>query len=234
MRCRRCRHLPYSRYVIDIVLLRTTLMEPGNWVSRDQYTGWIVRIPNSTLLKGPVFNYSQGFRFVWDEIKVLFTTASDCQFAREMLLRVAKESIGEYLAEAQTSWKAITDNFRSENPPLEPTVALIVTSASLEFTVDYVVDYTKRTVMKDRLFTKIVQEVANSNGRLEWASSAVTVATQPAVPDAIEVHPSSSTRVAGHTAGSHYCPFRGTSSWITPYLTYMRKPEMLTPMPSRV
>src|SRR5260370_17322907 len=109
-----------------------------------------------------------------------------------MLLRIDKESIGEYLAEAQTSWKAITDNFRSENPPLEPTVALIVTSASLEFTVDYVVDYTKRTVMKDRLFTKIVQEVANSNGRLEWASSAFTVSTHPPFPDAIEVHPSSS------------------------------------------
>src|SRR5260370_5095188 len=111
-----------------------------------------------------------------------------------MLLRIDKESIGEYLAEAQTSWKAITDNFRSENPPLEPTVALIVTSASLEFTVDYVVDYTKRTVMKDRLFTKIVQEVANSNGRLELASSAVPVRTHPAVPQAIEGYAVSSTR----------------------------------------
>jgi small-conductance mechanosensitive channel len=189
--------------VIDIGLLRTTLMEIGNWVSRDQYNGRIVRIPNSALLKGPVFNYSQGFRFVWDEIKVLFTTTSDCQFAREMLLRVAKESIGEYLVEAQTSWKTISDNFRSENPPLEPTVALAVTAASLEFTVDYVVDYTKRTAMKDRLFTKIVQEVANSNGRLEWASSGVTLASQPATPDAIDAHPSSSTRGAGHTAGSH-------------------------------
>ncbi len=155
--------------VIDIALLRTTLMETGNWVSRDQYNGRVVRIPNSALLKGPVFNFSQGFRFVWDEIKVLFTTDSDCQLAREMLLRVANESIGEYLVEAQTSWKTITDNFRSENPPLEPTVALVVNAGSLEFTVDYVVDYTKRTVMKDRLFTKIVQEVANSNARLEWA-----------------------------------------------------------------
>jgi hypothetical protein len=86
---------------------------------------------------------------------------------------------------------------------LEPTVALVVNGASLEFSVDYVVDYTKRTAMKDRLFTKIVQEVANSNGRLEWASSGVTVANQPAAPDAIEVHPSSSPRGAGHTAGSH-------------------------------
>ncbi len=189
--------------VIDIGLLRTTLLETGNWVSKDMYNGRVVRIPNSTVLKGTVFNYSQGFRFVWDEIKTVFTTTSDCQLAREMLLRVAKESIGEYLVEAEASWRAISENFRSENPPLEPTVALAVNAASLEFTVDYVVDYTKRTAMKDRLFTKIVQEVANSNGRLEWASSGVTVANQPAAPDAIEVHPSSLTRGAGHTAGSH-------------------------------
>jgi small-conductance mechanosensitive channel len=70
--------------VIDIELLRTTLMETGNWVSRDMYNGRIVHIPNSTVLKGTIFNYSQGFRFIWDEIKVVFTTASDCQLAREM------------------------------------------------------------------------------------------------------------------------------------------------------
>ena len=189
--------------VIDIGLLRTTLLETGNWVSKDMYNGRVVRIPNSSVLKGPIFNYSQGFRFVWDEIKVVFTNTSDFQLAREMLLRVAKESIGEYLVEAQTSWKTISENFRSENPPLEPTVALAVNAASLEFTVDYVVDYTKRTAMKDRLFTKIVQEVANSNGRLEWASSGVTVINQPAAPDAVEARQSSSARGASHTAGSH-------------------------------
>jgi len=189
--------------VIDIGLLRTTLLETGNWVSKDMYNGRVVRIPNSSVLKGPIFNYSQGFRFVWDEIKVVFTNTSDFQLAREMLLRVAKESIGEYLVEAQTSWKTISENFRSENPPLEPTVALAVNAASLEFTVDYVVDYTKRTAMKDCLFTKIVQEVANSNGRLEWASSGVTVINQPAAPDAVEARQSSSARGASHTAGSH-------------------------------
>jgi small-conductance mechanosensitive channel len=95
--------------VIDIGLLRTTLMETGNWVSKDLYNGRIVRIPNNILLKVPVFNYSQGFRFIWDEIKVLLTTTSDCQLAREMLLRAAKDAIGEYLIEAQASWKAMSD-----------------------------------------------------------------------------------------------------------------------------
>src|ERR1700727_1123844 len=83
--------------VIDIGLLRTTLMETGNWVSRDLYNGRVVRIHNSTVLKGSVFNYTQGFQFIWDEIKVLFTTASDYRLAREMLLRVAKDAIAGYL-----------------------------------------------------------------------------------------------------------------------------------------
>ena len=186
--------------VIDIGLLRTTLMETGNWVGRDLYNGRIVRIPNSIVLKGSVFNYSQGFQFVWDEIKALFTASSDCHLAREMLLRVANEAIGEYLVEAQTSWKAMSDNYRSANPPLEPIVALVVNAGSLEFTVDYVVDYTKRSAMKDHLFTKIVEEVANSDGRLEWASSGITVINQSEPQDAIKARPSSSTNRA---ADSH-------------------------------
>src|SRR6202050_1508185 len=189
--------------VIDIGLLRTTLMETGSWVSGDLYNGRIVLIPNSVVLKGSVFNYSQGFRFIWDEIRVLFTNTSDCQFARETLLRVAKEAIGEYLVEAQTSWKAISDNYRSENPPLEPTVALVVNGGSLEFSLSYVTDYTKRTAMRDQLFTKIVEEVANNNGRLEWASPAVAPVSPTAARGAIEARPSSSTQAAGKATGSH-------------------------------
>jgi|ERR1700693_1072339 small-conductance mechanosensitive channel len=160
--------------VIDIGLLRTTLMETGNWVSKDLYNGRIVRIPNSTVLKGTVFNYSQGFQFLWDEIKLLFTTTSDCHYAREMLMRVARESIGEYLIEAQISWKVVSDNFKILQPSLEPIVTLNVNNGSLEFGLSYVVDYTKRTAKQDELFSKIVEEVANSNGRLQWSSSTAT------------------------------------------------------------
>ena len=188
--------------VIDIGLLRTTLLETGNWVGKDLYNGRIARIPNSIVLKGSVFNYSQGFRFIWDEIKVVLTGTSDSQLARAMLLRVAKEAIGEYLLEAQSSWKSMSDYYQSENPPLEPTVALVVNSGSLEFTVSYVVDYTNRTAMQDQLFTKIAEEVAGSNGRLKWASSAIAVTNQPATPAPIEARPTSSILGGGEAAGS--------------------------------
>ncbi|MGD0302181.1 MAG: mechanosensitive ion channel domain-containing protein [Bryobacteraceae bacterium] len=188
--------------VLDIGLLRTTLMEIGNWVSRDLYSGRIVRIPNSTVLKASVFNYSQGFRFIWDEIKVLFTTASDCELAKQMLLRVAKLAIGEYVVEAQTSWKSVSENYQIAKPPLEPTVVLVVNNGSLEFTLDYVVDYTQRSIMKDKLFSRIVEEVKNSDGRIEWASSGVTVINQRETPNSIEAHPPASIRGAS-AADSH-------------------------------
>jgi small-conductance mechanosensitive channel len=188
--------------VIDIGLLRTTLMETGNWVSKDLYNGRIARIPNSTILKGSVFNYSQGFRFIWDEIKVVLTGTSDPQLARAMLSRVAKEAIGEYLLEAQSSWQIMSENYQSVNPPLEPTVALVVNSGSLEFTVSYVVDYTKRIAKQDQLFTKIAQEVADSNGRLKWASSAITVISQPATPEPTGARQTPANLGAGETGSS--------------------------------
>src|SRR5260370_8370455 len=64
--------------VIDIGLLRTTLMEIGNWVRRDMYSGRIVPIPNSMVLNGFVFNYTQGYRFIRNDINTLCTTTSTC------------------------------------------------------------------------------------------------------------------------------------------------------------
>ena len=188
--------------VIDIGLLRTTLMEVGSWVGRDLFSGRIVRIPNNTVLKNSVFNYSQGFRFIWDQLKVVLSISSDADLARAMLLRVANEVIGEYIVEAQNSWNAVSDDYRTENPPIEPVVALAVNAASLEFTLNYVVDYTKRTTMQDRLFTKIVEEVAKSDGHLVWASSGVTVINQPTAPDLAAARPALPSPVARNASES--------------------------------
>jgi small-conductance mechanosensitive channel len=165
--------------VVDISIMRTTVMETGNWVSGDLYSGRIARIPNGFVLSGPVFNYSQGFRFLWDQVKVSLTAQSDHRLAREMLLRVANEAAVPYKNGAENAWKRYADSFRIVNPRLEPTVALVINGGSLEFTVSYVVDYRERTAMKDRLFTRIAEEIATSSGRLRWGSSSTAAADPP-------------------------------------------------------
>ena len=161
--------------VIDISILRTTLLEMGNWVNRDLYNGRLARIPNSLVLKGEVFNYSQGFPFVWDEIRIQLSSSSDHSLAREMLLSAGREAVRDYLPEAQTSWQQVTDNYRVENSRLEPTVTLGVVGGNLDLSLSYVVNYAKRDVMKDKVFTDIVDKVMRSDGRLKWPTSSTVV-----------------------------------------------------------
>ena len=56
--------------VIDIDSIYTTMMEIGQWVSSDNYSGRIVKLSNAFVFKGPVYNYSQDFPFVWDEFNL--------------------------------------------------------------------------------------------------------------------------------------------------------------------
>ena len=49
--------------VIDIGVLRSTVMEMGGWVKGDLYNGKLVRVANSFVFKEPVFNYSGDFPF---------------------------------------------------------------------------------------------------------------------------------------------------------------------------
>ena len=54
--------------VMDISLLRTTVMEVGDWVKADQYTGRVVTVANRMVWVSPVYNYTRHWGYLWDEI----------------------------------------------------------------------------------------------------------------------------------------------------------------------
>ena len=87
--------------VIDVRVLRTTIMEIGGWVDGDLYDGRMVRIANSFVFKEPVYNYSSDFPFLWDEIKVPIQYGSDYALAREILCDAAIEVVGDYSKKAE-------------------------------------------------------------------------------------------------------------------------------------
>lgn len=157
--------------VIDITILRTTLMEIGEWVAGDLYTGRIVRIANSAVLKEPVFNYSADFPFVWDEITLPVKYGSDWQFARNMLRGLVNEVLSGYASEVKDSWLRMLRQYRLEEANVEPMITLKATDNWIEFTVRYVVDYRKRRWMRDHLFTRILEEIDKSENRIRLASA---------------------------------------------------------------
>lgn len=166
--------------VIDISILRSTLMECGGWVHGDQYNGRIVRIANSFVFKEPVFNYSADFSFVWDEIVFPIKHGSDRAWVKEMLLRVLREITATDIRAAETSWKRMTEKYMIEHAKVEPSVTLVATDNWLEFTLRYVVDYKKRRSRKDQLFSGILDEIDQNPEKAGIASSTLHLVETPA------------------------------------------------------
>jgi len=157
--------------VIDISILRTTLMEIGEWVEADLYTGRIVRVPNNAVFRGPVYNYSADFPFVWDQITIPVRYGSDYALARSVLQTTANEVAGAYTAQAQDNWDSMLRRYAIERATLHPMVTLVANDNWVEFTVRYLVDYKKRRITRDLIFTRVLEEVARSEGRLQFASA---------------------------------------------------------------
>jgi small-conductance mechanosensitive channel len=166
--------------IIDIGILRTTLMELGEWVQSDLYTGRIVRIANSFVFKAPVFNYSGDFPFLWDEIKVPVKYGSDHRQARRILERVVQEVVSKETTEkAMTAWKGMVRKYLVENARVEPMVTMVLTDNWMEFTVRYVVDYKIRRLTQDRLYSLILDEFLTSDQRVEIASTSIHLVEAP-------------------------------------------------------
>lgn len=165
--------------VIDVGILRTTLMELGQWVDGDLYNGRIVRVANSFLFKEPVFNYSGDFPFLWDEIKVPVKYGCDHRLARQVLQEVADQVVGPVALEAAEAWKGVSRKYRVEDARTGPMVSLIANDNWMEFTVRYPVDFKARRITKDRLFEGILDRFNLQPEALQLASATFQLVEAP-------------------------------------------------------
>lgn len=82
--------------VIDVDSIYTTMMEIGQWVSSDNYSGRIVKLSNAFVFKGPIYNYSQDFPFIWDEFNLPIKYGSDMDLAKSIVIKIASETLSNY------------------------------------------------------------------------------------------------------------------------------------------
>ncbi len=161
--------------VIDVGILRTTVMEIGEWVDADLYNGRIVRIANSFVFSEPVFNYSADFPFLWDEIKIPIRYGSNYEMTKNILEKAAKNVVGNYTEKAQMEWDKMVKKFILENQSIHSIVTVETTDNWIEYTLRYVVDYKKRREVKNELFTRILKDIDNTNGVIQFASTTIEI-----------------------------------------------------------
>jgi small-conductance mechanosensitive channel len=165
--------------VIDIDSIYTTMMEIGEWVSSDNYSGRIVKLSNSFVFKGPVYNYSQDFPFVWDEFNLPIKFGSDLELAKSIVISVAQEELSQYVEESISGWKRVVEKYYIEDAQVEPSLSIKMTDNWMEFNLRYIVDYKKRRHTKSLLNEAIGKKIAETEGKVAWASATFEVVEIP-------------------------------------------------------
>lgn len=165
--------------IIDIRVLKTTIMEIGDWVDGDLYNGRITTLSNSFVFKEPIRNYSADYPFLWDEITVPIRTSSDYHLARNVFTDVVNEVCGKYARDSAATWESMKDKYRIENARVDPMITLTFDENWITFTIRYIVDYRERRSTKDRLYSRLLEEIAKYDNVVMIAATSVEVTNVP-------------------------------------------------------
>ncbi|WP_340199414.1 mechanosensitive ion channel family protein [Ascidiimonas sp. W6] len=165
--------------VIDIDSIYTTMMEIGEWVSSDNYSGRIVKLSNAFVFRGPIYNYSNDFPFIWDEFDLPVRYGSDMELAKKIIIEIAQHTLSEYVTQSITTWKEVVKKYYIENAQVEPTLAVTMTDNWVQFNLRYITDYKKRRSVKHQLNEQIGIAFQNTNGKVILASATVELVRIP-------------------------------------------------------
>jgi small-conductance mechanosensitive channel len=167
--------------VIDIDSIYTTMMEIGEWVSSDNYSGRIVKLSNAFVFRGPIYNYSRDFPFIWDEFNLPVRYGSDTELAKNIIIKIASEQLTEYVNTSLAEWKSVVERYYIEDAKVEPSLAISLTDNWIQFNLRYIVDYKKRRYTKHLLNELIAAEIEKTNGKVKLASTTVEIVRIPAL-----------------------------------------------------
>lgn len=160
--------------VIDIGILRTVLAEIGGWVGADQSTGRLVSIPNSKVLDSEIYNYTEGYDFIWNELKLLVTFESDWKRAESIVMEVAQKDFEQKQEQIQERLKGVRRRYLIRYNYITPKVYIRVAESGVELGLRYMVRARRRRTVEDALSREILERL-NSEKDIDFAYPTVRV-----------------------------------------------------------
>jgi small-conductance mechanosensitive channel len=143
--------------VLSLGFLKTTIMEMGDpteeannvWVHGRQYTGRIVTVTNDKIFEEPVYNSTRDFPYIWEEIRVPITYATDRALAERILLDAAGKATADTQKEAQLHVHKMGETYEVDVGKLSPSVYYRITDNWLELTLRFLVSDRSSREVKD-------------------------------------------------------------------------------------
>lgn len=154
--------------IIDIRLFQFTMLEIGNWVDADQSTGRIIHLPNGKVFLEPQANYSTGFEYIWNEIKVLITFESNWEKTKGILEVLINKHTKNIDLKAKQEILEASKNYMIYYKNLTPIVYTSVKESGVQLTLRYLCNPRRRRGSENEIWEEILLQF-NAHNDIDFA-----------------------------------------------------------------
>ena len=143
--------------VIEIGLLRTVLLESGNWTESGQPTGRQVAFPNSFAVEGYYFNFSTSGQWLWDELHVLVPAGQDPYPLIEKIRDIVANETKGNAQLAEKEWQNLSPRYGVRSFSDGPAVNVKPTDHGVDLIVRYIIRAAEGSDVRYRLNHAVVK-----------------------------------------------------------------------------
>jgi small-conductance mechanosensitive channel len=142
--------------VIEIGLLKTVLLETGNWTDSGHPTGRRVSLVNSFAIEGHYFNFSTSGQWMWDELQLTIPADQDPYALIDGLQKLVAKDTAENARKAEEEWQHTTTRYHVQAFSATPAVSVRPTGSAVEVRVRYITRAYERHETRKRLYEAVV------------------------------------------------------------------------------
>lgn len=154
--------------IVDVGVLKTTVLEVGNLVYGRQSSGRLASIPNSHLLGQSVLFTTDFSPFAWNEVQFLLTYESDWRRGKELLEGFAREVTEDIEPETERAFRELERRYAFKYGALTPIVYVAAADSGVQLTLRYLTHIRRRRGSADHI-TRRMLEAVEREPRLEFA-----------------------------------------------------------------
>jgi len=160
--------------VVEISLLRTVLLETGNWTDTGHPTGRKVAFVNSFAIEGHFFNFSTTGQWLWDEVEIMVPASQNPYPVIDAIQKMVAKQTEDNVHAAEQEWQKAATRYRAQPVSAAPEISLRPTTSGIEVHVRYITRAGERHTTRTRLYQALVDLLHTR------PAEQVAVATAPA------------------------------------------------------
>jgi small-conductance mechanosensitive channel len=158
--------------VVEISLLRTVLLETGNWTDTGHPTGRKVAFVNSYAIEGHFFNFSTTGQWLWDEVEIMVPASQNPYPVIDAIQKMVAKETEPSVKAAEQEWQKAAPRYRAQPVSAAPEISLRPTTSGIEVHVRYITRAGERHAMRTRMYQALVDLLHSRPGDQVAAVSA--------------------------------------------------------------